>query len=160
MTKQEQLDRMLQRRRHEQKMLETLTKEIGVLKTEIERVLKTEIERVLKTEIERDCAPNHAKDWSKFEHEHLQEKFNLFVFDCARHAGRTTSSIRHRIAEILIPIIGAGKMCGMAHEQEKRESVREKIRDRATGYRGPERRASVTGFGAQTDLDLGVNTVE
>ena len=130
MTKQEKLDSMLQRRRHEQKMLETLTKEIGVLKTEIER----------------DCAPNHAKDWSRFEHEHLQEKFNLFVFDCARHAGRTTSSIRHRIAEILIPIIGAGKMCGMAHEQEKRESVREEIRDRATGYRGPERRASVTGF--------------
>lgn len=135
MTKQEQLDRMLQRWRHEQKMLETLTKEIGVLKTEIER----------------DCAPNHAKDWSRFEHEHLQEKFNLFVFDCARHAGRTTSSIRHRIAEILIPIIGAGKMCGMAHEQEKREkrqrkdprsrdgvswSRAESQRDRVHGVRG------------------------
>jgi hypothetical protein len=117
-------------------MLETLTKEIGVLKTEIER------DKTL--EVPVDCAPNHAKDWSKFEHEHLQEKFNLFVFDCARHAGRTTSSIRHRIAEILIPIIGAGKMCGMA--------TRFLIELRK------EKRAA--GFGAQTDLDLGVNTVE
>ena len=138
MTKQEQLDSMLRRAKYSREELETLSKEIGQLKTEIER------EATL--EVTQDCAPNHAKEWSGFEQDQLEGKLAQFVYDRARLAGRTTSSIRHRIVETLIPVIGPGKVIGMAKERAKREETAPVTRKEKRRYGGSERRAGVTGF--------------
>ena len=131
MTKQEVLDRLLKERRDHQKRLEAIAQDICRVNTEIER------EKTF--EVTQDCAPNHAKEWSGFEQDQLEGKLAQFVYDRARLAGRTTSSIRHRIVEIIAPTICGGKMHEMARGEMKPKTEKKE-------YRSPERRAGVTGF--------------
>jgi hypothetical protein len=113
MTKQEKLDAMLRSREDIRKTAEDLTERI--------RGLRLEIEREETLEISCDCAPNSGSPWSRFDHEQLQDKLASFVYDRARVAGRSTSSIRHRIAEVLAPRICAGKWHEMGRKTKKEE---------------------------------------
>ncbi len=55
-----------------------------------------------------DCdAPHSMHTWTAFDKDLLADHLKDFIYDRAKHLGRSTSSIRYKVAEIIVHTINA-----------------------------------------------------